>query len=237
PFFLPDMTGVVFELQQKAGDGNELFATRNGARGQLWWTDLHNQAHALDNANGALYLPSGPLNHDDDATLNYEPTVAPIVAGGYAWVVFTSRRLYGNVATRDPFESDPRNFDLTNGNSGGPTTKKLWVSAIDVPAKPGTDPSHPAFYLPAQELFAGNSRGFWVLDACRADGKSCDSGDQCCGGYCRSIDEFGLATCMSTPPGSCAKEYDSCNVSADCCRIGSTVLQCIANRCAQETLF
>jgi len=46
-------------------------------------------------------LPSGPLGHADDSTLQYEPTVAPIVAGGYAWVVFTSRRLYGNVATRD----------------------------------------------------------------------------------------------------------------------------------------
>ncbi len=37
----------------------------------------------------------------DDTTLNYEPTVLPVVSGGYAWVVFTSRRLYGNQLTAD----------------------------------------------------------------------------------------------------------------------------------------
>ena len=37
---------------------------------------------------------------------------------------------------------------------------------------PGTDASHPAFYLPAQELLAGNARGFWVLDPCQTDGTS-----------------------------------------------------------------
>ena len=44
------------------------------------------------------------------------------------------------------------------------TPKKLWVAAIDLNAPVGTDASHPAFYLPAQELLAGNARGFWVLD-------------------------------------------------------------------------
>ena len=37
------------------------------------------------------------------------------------------------------------------------TTKKLWVAAIDLNAPAGSDPSHPAFYLPAQELLAGNA--------------------------------------------------------------------------------
>ena len=37
----------------------------------------------------------------------------PVPSGGYAWVVFTSRRLYGNVATINPFYSDPRYHDLT----------------------------------------------------------------------------------------------------------------------------
>jgi hypothetical protein len=239
PFFLPDGSGLIFQLELSPGAGNELFATRKGARGELWWTDLNGKAHALDQANGKGYLPSGPAGHDADATLQYEPTVAPIVAGGYAWVVFTSRRLYGNVATRDPYQSDPREYDLTTGpgNTAGPTTKKLWVTAIDVPAKPGSDPSHPAFYLPAQELYAGNSRGYWVLDACHENGINCETGDQCCGGYCRVTEEFGLAICTDKPPGMCAKEYDSCNVDADCCRDGNTVLSCIAGRCANIGLF
>ena len=62
---------------------------------------------------------------------------------------------------------------------------KLWVAAIDLNAPAGTDPSHPAFYLPAQELLAGNSRGYWVVDPCHVDLTSCETGDECCGGFCR----------------------------------------------------
>ncbi len=232
PFFLPDGNALVFQLELKPGDGNEQFVTRKNARGELWWTDLEGHAHALDRANGKGYLPAAPLGHEDDATLQYEPTVAPLVAGGYAWVVFTSRRAYGNVATRGPFESDPREFDLNAGNAGGPTTKKLWVAAITMPPQAGTDPSHPAFYLPAQELYAGNSRGYWVLDACKEDGGPCTGGDECCGGYCRVNEESGMGVCMDVPPESCAKEYDKCNVDADCCQDGADRLYCIVGRCA-----
>jgi hypothetical protein len=238
PFFLPDGSGVVFERELRAGANNRELVTVDGARGELWWADLKGRAHALDKLNGKAYLPSGPDGHDDDATLQYEPTVAPIVAGGYAWVVFTSRRLYGNMATRGPYESDARNHDLREGNADGPTTKKLWVAAIDMPPKPGKDPSHPAFYLPAQELFAGNSRAFWVPEACRENGKSCESGDACCGGYCRATDEFGTPVCTDQlPPDVCAQEYETCTLDADCCDDGAAPLMCVAGRCAQVVVF
>jgi hypothetical protein len=235
PFFLPDNSGVVFELELAPGANNEHLMTRKGARGELWWTDLTGNAHPLDNANGKGYLPANASSgHSDDTVLQYEPTVAPIVSGGYAWVVFTSRRLYGNVATRNPYESDAREFDLTPGNPSGPTTKKLWVTAISIPAAPGSDPSHPAFYLPAQELYAGNSRGFWTLDVCKADGQGCSSGDECCNGYCSQSVEFPV--CGVKPPNACAAEYDSCNVSADCCKDGP-LLRCIAGHCATTILL
>lgn len=237
PFFLPDSSGLVFQLELAPGANNERFATRLGARGELWWTDLQGQSHPLDRANGKGYLPTGAHGHDDDTTLQYEPTVAPIVAGGYAWVVFTSRRLYGNVATRGPYESDARQFDLTAGNPDGPTTKKLWVTALDVPAKPGSDPSHPAFYLPAQELYAGNSRGFWALEACKANHAACGGGDECCGGYCRVTEEFTVPVCQDTPPALCAQEYENCNVDADCCSQGDASMSCIAGRCARIQLY
>jgi len=236
PFFLPDSSGLVFQLELAPGANNERFATRLGARGELWWTDLNGKAHALDRANGKGYLPTAANGHDDDATLQYEPTVAPLVAGGYAWVVFTSRRLYGNVATRNPYESDARAHDLSAGNPNGPTTKKLWVTAIDIPAKPGTDPSHPAFYLPAQELYAGNSRGFWALDACKSNTEACGGGDECCGGYCRMTEEFTVPVCMDTPPALCAEEYEACNVDADCCSSDEAAMTCIAKRCARIQL-
>jgi hypothetical protein len=133
-------------------------------------------------------------------------------------MVFTSRRLYGNVATIDPWFSDPREHDLT----ATPTTKKLWVAAIDLDvADPefamsaGHDPSHPAFYLPGQELLAGNTRGFWVVDPCKSDGDSCETGVECCSGYCQE-DEDGNLTC-GRKTGDCAEEFDRCESRADCC--------------------
>ena len=106
----------------------------------------------------------------------------PIASGGYAWVVFTSRRMYGNVAQIGPWVSDPRHYPWQDQI----TDKKLWVAAVDLNGKPGTDPSHPAFYLPAQELHAGNARGYWTVEPCRGDGQGCMTGDQCCAGFCEA---------------------------------------------------
>lgn len=242
PAFLPDGKSLVFHHQTVAGgDGNGEGAlyTRSGAKAHLAWTGIDDATKVtpLDRLNGldgsgASYLPklAAPYviacsadgqavggfdaDHADDANLNYEPTVAPIAAGGYVWVVFTSRRMYGNEATLPPFCSDPRGVDLVSNI----TTKKLWVAAIDLGAAPGTDASHPAFYLPAQELLAGNSRGFWVLDPCRPDGNGCSSGDQCCNGFCEPDASGANLVCSNTPPdGHCSKLSEKCTTVADCC--------------------
>lgn len=240
PSFLPTGTGVVFQVETQS-DGRGFAETRStcdssgpcsdvGAHGELWWVDIATkQAHALTALNG-VGLPTGPNAHGADATLNYEPTVSPIPSGGYAWVIFTSRRLYGNVATINPFWSDPRFHDLTQSA----TTKKLWVAAIDLNAAPGTDPSHPAFYLPAQELLAGNSRGYWSLEPCRADAESCGSGDQCCGGYCRGLTETDK-TCSSNNGGTCAHEFERCTTSAGCCD-NATGTVCVNQLCIKPNI-
>jgi len=243
PAFLPTNDGLVFHVETR-NNGRDFGGTRSdedvappdpdasiGARAELWWVNMNGSPRAvrLDKLNGRGYLPTGPAGHDDDATLNYEPTVNPVPSGGYAWVVFTSRRLYGNVSTINPFYSDPRYHDLTQN----PTPKKLWVAAVDLNAPPGTDPSHPAFYLPAQELLAGNSRGYWVVDPCRSDGNDCESGDECCGGYCRPDPNRGnKLTCSNTVP-TCAQEFEKCTTAADCC-VG-VGLSCINGRCAIPT--
>ena len=246
PSFLPTGAGVIYEVET-VYNGRDVAGTRStcdkagpdpcqneGTHAQLWWVDTKTHTPALLQAlNGikgsASYLPPHPSytgTNGDDTTLNYEPTVNPVPSGGYAWVVFTSRRLYGNVATINPFWSDPRFQDI----SSTPTTKKLWVAAIDLNAPPGTDPSHPAFYLPAQELLAGNARGFWVVDPCQKDGTSCVTGDECCGGYCRPGADGGL-TCTATQP-SCAQEYEKCTQTSDCC--GASIgIQCIDGFCSQ----
>lgn len=241
PAFFPDGKSIVFESQTKAGlDGNGGgdLRTRKGSKGEIAWTSANgNQVAVLNalnglDASGNSYLPklATPINmsctgdssqvgnidpdHGDDVHLSYEPTVNPVASGGYAWVVFTSRRMYGNVADIPPFCSDPRGVDLVKNI----TPKKLWVSAVDLTGKNGTDPSHPAFYLPAQELLAGNMRAFWVLDPCRADGQSCQSGDQCCNGYCEPDQSSGSLTCTKNKPNNnCSKPQEKCTTAADCC--------------------
>jgi hypothetical protein len=179
-----------------------------------------NRVNGLD-GQGNLYLPSN-TNHTADAVMNYEPTVNPIASGGYYWVVFTSRRMYGNVAAGQPYD---------NGDGTYPITKKLWVAAIDANPKPGTDPSHPAFYLPGQELDAGNMRGFWVVDPCQPNGNACESGDECCNGFCRKVGDAGGLVCTDQPPG-CAQEFEKCTTDADCCGAGSGI-GCVGGRCSK----
>ncbi|HLK41502.1 MAG TPA: dickkopf-related protein, partial [Polyangiaceae bacterium] len=237
--FLPTGTGVVFDLELSNPSGEWGF-TRNGNTSELWWVDVATQqAHRLDrlngnDASGNPALPdnaSGAATHTaaQDVTLNYEPTVCPIGAGGYAWVVFTSRRMYGTVAQLGPWVSDPRKYPWLDQV----TDKKLWVAAIDLNAPPGTDPSHPAFYLPAQELHAGNSRGFWSFASCKADQQNCETGAECCGGYCE-MGDGGLA-CTSSPP-ACAAVYERCARDSDCCGAqgNASGVACINAVCTQS---
>jgi hypothetical protein len=254
PSFFPTNDGVVFEVETRSNgrdlagtrgnNDNQYDTTEDGAHGELWWVDLATMTPTrLDNLNGLVtstglpYLPPHPTGvqtaladggvMNPDVTLNYEPTVNPVPSGGYAWVVFTSRRLYGNVATINPYWSDPRNENLVSNV----TTKKLWVAAIDLNPKAGTDPSHPAFYLPAQEILAGNARGFWVVDPCQQNGTSCVTGDECCTGYCQAAEDGGGLQCTSTKP-ACSAEYEKCTTSADCCT-GGAALTCINGLCSQ----
>ncbi len=207
PAFTPDAKWVVYH----AGS-NAAFETDMGAVGDLYYANVatHKVARldALDGYDqGNVYLP------DNDAHLNFAPTVLPVAAGGYFWVVFTSHRSYGNTLP-----------SMDNMDQNG----KLWVAAFDQSPTPGQDPSHPAFFLDGQETSADNLRGFWVLNPCAADGNNCASGDDCCGGFCRA-DDGGPLTCVP-PPGGCSNEFESCKTASDCCSAG---FQCINAHCAQ----
>ena len=76
-------------------------------------------------------------------------------------------------------ERSPRDYDANDYTQI--TCKKLWVAAVDIGSikngkfvqgwTPGTDPSHPAFYLPGAGAHGRqHARGFWVLDPCLANG-------------------------------------------------------------------
>lgn len=234
PTFLPDGKSVVFNNQLTRGscsadapDPASLYnchlTTWYQAKAALWIAKdgAVKDPRALANANG-VNLPTN-ADHPNDAQLNYQPTVNPVASGGYYWVVFTSRRIYGNVLAGAPWGA--------SGDGGGPQ-KKLWVAAIDINAPAGTDPSHPAFYLPGQELAAGNSRGFWAVDPCKSNGNSCETGDECCNGFCRKDPDGGALVCQDKPPGiQCVQEFEKCSVDADCC---NPAQKCIAGKCSQQ---
>jgi len=144
-----------------------------------------------------------------DEHWEYFPTVSPVAAGGQFWLFFTSRRNYGNtiVGTQDDVKS-----------------KKIWVSAIDIDPPAGADPSHPAFYLPGQEIDAGNVRAFAALEPCRADGQQCASGIDCCCGGCLN----GVCGC----PMGCSKIDEKCTTVTDCCNHeNDSSLRCINGFC------
>jgi hypothetical protein len=255
PSFMPANAGVVYEREifnngrvtgatQKdfggtrsgCGDG-ALACSNDGTRAELWWVSLDstptarrlNAANGLDAAN-ALAIPTGDTSAAHTAAnepvLNYEPTVNPQAVGGYYWVAFTSRRLYGNVATMNPWWSDPRSKPLAG--SLGATTKKIWVAAISENPAENTDPSAPAFYLPGQEYLAGNSKAYWVLEACRAPSSTrstanvCESDLDCCGAPTTSV--CSLQTPIADPPTRHCVPND-----ASACIVDASPTQCFSD--------
>ncbi|HEY1960128.1 MAG TPA: hypothetical protein VGH28_31180 [Polyangiaceae bacterium] len=229
PSFTPDGKFVFYDHHQgESSSGVSIqpnYGTWGGQRSALEMVDVStkqvypiNALNGLDTSNQP-YLPFGA----DDENRNFEPNVLPLAAGGYFWVVFTSRRQYGNTIN-----------SAETGTYGQDVRKKLWVSAVDINPTPGKDPTHVPFYLPGQEVTAGNMRGFWVLDPCKQNGNSCDSGDECCGGYCRQVSEpdGGTSNVCVPPPNGCSHEYEKCSTSGDCCDTGA---QCINGFCALPT--
>jgi hypothetical protein len=220
PAFTPDGKTVLYQV----GDNADL-ETDCGNTGDLYAVDVPTHTvHRLDVLDGyagsgaATYLPA------NDANLNFAPTMLAEAVGGYFWAIFTSHRSYGSLLpTRSNSALGFSCYTPTGDDSNG----KLWVAAIDIGAKPGQDPSHPAFYLDGQELQADNLRGYWVLPACLDLGKGCGSGDECCSGFCRG-ESGNKPVCVSKPSG-CSNEFEKCAVASDCCTPGD---QCINGRCA-----
>ena len=167
--------------------------------------------------------------------MNYEPSVLPVPVGGYYWVLFTSRRAYGN--TIAPGGSVARGDDkwgipLPNEEESPSPRKKIWLAPLDLDYQGKLDPSHPAIYLPGQELESGNMRAFAALEPCRANGGSCESAAECCNGFCRQTgrNQNGpVLQCVPPPANACSQEDEACAVAADCC---NSFDLCINKRCA-----
>lgn len=209
PSFSPDSLWVVY---QKGDYSRAKYGVSSVGHDDLYIADVAKGVGeiALDATNGVGYLE--PKNRQ----INYQPTVNPIAAGGYFWVVFVSPRDYGNrmaSATNPTYEN----------------RKQLWVAAIDVNPQPGQDPSHPAFLLRGQDLSTTNMSGYWSLEACKQQGSGCAQGFECCTGFCQP-DGNGDYTCVQPPVGKCSEVGEKCTSGSDCC--GNPVNDCIGGFCA-----
>jgi hypothetical protein len=199
PTWAPDSEQIAF--------GRATQARTRGAQGELWMVHGDGQFPVrLDLANGIGHISPAEVSQ------NYEPTFVPVASGGYFWLVFVSERTYGNTLTNQ----DP----VTR-------TKQLWVSAININAAPGSDPSHPAFWLPGQELNNNNMRGYAALNECKELGEICMAGYDCCGGYCVDNGE-GVFICDDDTP-SCSPNNSACVSDEDCCDPDA---QCIGGFCS-----
>ncbi len=163
-----------------------------------------------------------------DTRLNYRPSTLPVEAGGLHWVVFASRRMYGSIATANPWDVEP-NMPC---RSNSPQPKKLWVAAVDKTWTPGADPSHPAFYLPGQELAAGNSEAYWVNQACAPLAGACNTNADCCqtpsATQCRiDLPASSPVTRSCQLASACVPTSGTCLVDADCC--GSPSSKCLGS--------
>lgn len=217
PFVLPDNRAVVFSITDASnfsggGVGISPIVPR-GPTGDLGIVDLATKkvsllAKAVGFANeadanaGKTYLPFGA----EELHQHYYPTVSPVASGGYFWIFFDSVRHYGSKGSR----------------------RQLWGAAIAIQSRSELstgaydgDPSFPAFYLAGQELDVANHRAFTALDPCRKDGAKCESGIDCCGGFCSN----GMC---GRDMHRCSQTNEACTMKSDCCRAQD---ECIGGYC------
>lgn len=201
PFILPDNRAVVVASGasgQFSGAGTGIVPLVPGPLSDLWIVDIGSGSAAMlaqamgfksaqDAVSGTTYLPFGA----EDIHHVYYPTVSPVAAGGYIWVFFDSMRHYGNRGV----------------------ARQLWGTALTLSAD-GTytqDPSHPAFYLGGQQFETANHRAFTALDPCKQEGASCNTGVDCCKGFCTNH------MCGVPDKPRCSQTSEACKASSDCC--------------------
>jgi len=183
--------------------GSELIAygrptqgSRSTGDGTLWLTDL-----------SGTNVKELVKASDDNRSFN--PVFAPLRAGGYFWLVYISRRDYGNRLV-------------------GADRQQLWITAIDDPAT-ADDPSNPPFYLRGQQDCGKSENAYFALEPCKEIGEDCSSGADCCNGTCLKDPDTGEYSCGA--PQECALEGNACKTAEDCC---NPAAECVDGFCLTD---
>ncbi len=209
----------------------------------MWRVDS-NSASPFDAA-VRLSNASDGQGESDEVGYVVQPSGAPKAAGGKHWVVFTSKRPWGNVK--------PGASAWREAPSGTDTTQQalLWIAAVDADGSISHDASHRAFLFPGQRITYSNTgaaqgayaeqnnRASWIINECKATGPAapapagvpseCQSTDDCClGAIC--VIENGSSPlkkyCRPKPAVCLATGSLGCALDSDCC--SST---CVAGKC------
>jgi hypothetical protein len=228
PTFEPDSRSVIFQTSTPTETCNSC-STKYGHMAPTNYYTVPGRLWSIDSQDPTTHpaVELKKLNLGEraaDANLAYQPTVMPVAAGSYRYVVFTSTRPFGNSLN-------------VPGTSTDCLQSHLWVSAIDNSTSTTTDRSHPSFWLPSQLIGTScsnryiNERGFWVLEPCKPVGTGtasmCSVNDDCCGGG----DSPPTAVCaldvpVTFPPrrhctalssSTCVLLGGACQADGDCC--------------------
>ncbi len=96
PTISPDHRWVVYQV------GPDYGSLSTSDLGDLWAVDTTNPLHPISLA-GINTTKSAAASDARDLHRSYEPTFAPVASGGYFWLVFHSRRTYGNRLVDVPY--------------------------------------------------------------------------------------------------------------------------------------
>ena len=202
-------------VPQAGGQGRPAYPTFSP--GSEWIAFGRPTQGSRSTANGDLWIvaPDGSglkqLAAASGDNRSFNPVFAPLRAGGYFWLVFITRRDYGNTLV-------------------GTNRQQLWVTAIKDPPSEVADPSNPPFYLRGQELCGKSENAYMALDPCKPLGEGCTSGVDCCNGQCVKDPNTNEYVCGEPPPpGECVETGNACEVSADCC--DAPAVECIDGFC------
>jgi hypothetical protein len=171
---------------------------------------------ARSTGNGKLHMigvdGQNPITLETASSDNksFNPTFAPLRAGGYFWVVFMTRRDYGNTLV-------------------GANRQQLWMTAISDPPTAFPDPSNPPFYVRGQEDCALSENAYFAPDPCKDEpDATCESGIDCCDGHCVFDENLNKKVCGEK--GECSLGGNKCETADDCCEPGTP---CVDGYCEE----
>ncbi len=210
------VSNVTTIVPQAGGTGRPAYPSFSP--GNEWLAFGRPTSGSRSTGNGTLWLvrPDGQdlkqLTIAGSDNRSFNPVFAPLRAGGYFWLVFITRRDYGNTLV-------------------GANRQQLWITAIDDPPS-AADPSHPPFYIRGQETCAKSENAYYALDPCKELGEGCLSGMDCCNGQCVKDQSTGQYVCGEPPPpGQCSENGNSCLTDSDCCHHIDQGVNCIDGFC------